>query len=73
MRDGDIVRELGRLVDASDRIYHSDGEAAAMLGVGIAYFRKWYRPFCGQKEGNARTYRHSELLARREQVRREAD
>lgn len=62
---------VSRLVDAVDEVYPSDQAAADMLGVGLKHFRTHYRPYCGLKEGAAKTYRKSELLARRAQLRRE--
>lgn len=60
-----------RLIDCLDTVYANDEEAARFLHVGDTFFRKWYKPYCGVKQGHYKTYRQSELLARREQLRSE--
>lgn len=65
-------RLLDTVRDCLDTIYTSDEEARAFLGVGRDYFRLYYKPYCGVKQGNSTTYRKSDLLRRREELRKEA-
>lgn len=65
---GSIVETL---VNLFDTIYANDDEAIRFLGVGRDYFRSHYKPYCGVKQGQSKTYRKSELLARRNQLNHE--
>lgn len=57
--------------DTLDEVFPDAASAAAFLGVGRDYFRAHYWDL-GFKQGSSMTFRKSELLERREQLRREA-
>lgn len=65
----DVLTDTVR--DVFDTIYVNEEEAMRFLGVGRDFFRRYYKPVCGLKQGNTMTYRKSELLARRERLRSE--
>lgn len=70
-----VIKEgFESLVDAilahPDTIYRNDFEAQTYLGVSKDVFEQEYKR-CGLKQGNSMTYRKSDLLRRREQVRLE--
>lgn len=70
--DLDFIRaELRSIRDASDVVFRNDKEACGFLGVSLAFFQKYYKQYCGVKQGNSMTYLKSELLARREQLKHE--
>ena len=65
----DLIAEA--VFASSDTIYRNDAEAMAFLKVSKSVFEQDYKTQCGLKQGNAMTYRKSDLLRRREQCRRE--
>lgn len=64
---------LDLIIDCLDTVFENDKEAEAFLHVGDLFFRKFYKPFCGVKQGAFMTYRKSDLLRRREQLRKEGE
>ncbi|NMM98090.1 hypothetical protein [Bifidobacterium olomucense] len=68
----DFNRLLDLLRDLFDTVFPDEDSAMRFLGVGRDYFRQYYKPYCGFKQGNSMTFRKSELLERREQLRHEA-
>lgn len=67
----DVLRSTLR--DLFDEIFSNDAKAYEFLGGSRIYFEENYKPFCGVKQGNAMTYRKSDLLERREQLRLESE
>ena len=70
------IKSVGRLIadtirDVLDEVYTDDGNAASFLGCGRDYFIQNYKKQCGVKQGSYMTYRKSDLLQRREQLRKE--
>lgn len=64
---------LDGIVDCLDTVFENDKDAAVFLGVARDFFAKHYAPYCGVKQGRFKTYRKSELLRRREQLRKESE
>lgn len=64
---------LDAIIDCLDTVFENDSAAAGFLGVARDYFAKYYAPYCGVKQGRYKTYRKSELLCRREQLREEGE
>lgn len=59
------------LYELFDTVFENDQAGADFLHVSLLFFQQNYKPFCGLKQGQSKTYMKSELLRRRTQLTRE--